>query len=82
MAKDEIKKTLRDFKKGKVTETLAIKKIKKATTMDSRDMERALQLCPFSGGSSGESRSKCSRTNAPMTCETCRVAAEWEEAYG
>ena len=55
-------------------------------TMSKGDMERALGLCPFSGGADEALTSRCTRDvpGGPdyMRCETCRVAAEWEEAYG
>lgn len=42
------------------------------------------KLYPFSGNSPDPERPRrtCSRTGNLFSCESCRVAAEWEEAYG
>lgn len=44
------------------------------------------KLCPFSGNGFNAAPTRiCSRTNNPKIlgpCESCRVAAEWEEIYG
>jgi hypothetical protein len=43
------------------------------------------KLCPFSGRANERPNRICSRTGDPKRlgdCSSCRVAAEWEEAYG
>lgn len=62
---------------------ISVKESKKL--LDDITERNADKLCPFSGGADGVGRTRCSRTGDPKKlgdCGTCRVAAEWEEAYG
>lgn len=94
----EIFKLLRDFKVNKyehnlietcdlILELCVKPTIEEKTVIVNNisEMQDALRMCQFSGYSPNpdEPTRKCSRSETgPMTCSTCRVAADWEECYG
>ena len=75
---------LKAYKNGNIGLADARKRIINATTatLTTIDMENKLRMCQFSGGSDGVAKRKCSRSDSgPMNCYTCRVAADWDNAY-
>lgn len=82
MTKSEV---LDAIEKGEVTAKEAMPLIEK---LDAEEAERNREkLCPFSGSGSNPDRPTriCSRTGDPKRlgdCGSCRVAADWEMAYG
>lgn len=87
--------TLEDIKNSTLTYDQVLKKLsnKEITVAKSKELlkrieeDNADKLCQFSGsGRNADQGTRiCTRTGDPKKrgdCGTCRVAAEWEEAYG
>lgn len=75
---------LEELSQGRITTSQADVLIK---TYEAAEFERNRdKLCPFSGnGFDAPSKRICSWTGNPKVlgpCGSCRVAVEWEEAYG